>query len=69
MSDGWLVRLQPNPPCWLADWVGDPPRTRVEASAKRYATRHAAATALGHARRYRPFLDAHIYESKETPND
>lgn len=65
LTSGWVVRLQPDPPCWLAPWAGDPGRTCVEASAKRYATQHAAATALGLARLFRPYRGAHIYAVEE----
>ncbi len=39
---------------------GDPGRTTVPGSARRYSTRKGAGIALGMARRFRPFLDAYI---------
>jgi len=32
---------------WLAPWVGDPGRTLVKESARKYSTLHGAKTALG----------------------
>jgi hypothetical protein len=60
----WIVKLQneEKTACafWLAPWSGDPGRTTVEASAKRFATAHAARCALGKARRFSPFRDARV---------
>jgi hypothetical protein len=54
----FIVELQTG--TWLAPWLGDPGRTEVEASARRYKTEGAAKIALKYARRYRPFKNAKI---------
>lgn len=56
----WIVELQPG--CWLATWSGDPGRTLIKTSARRYATERGARIALGIARRIRPgyFLNAKV---------
>ena len=54
----YIVELETG--VWLADWPGDPGRTLVKESAKRYATNHGAAIALGLARKFRPFKSAVI---------
>lgn len=59
----YIVELQAE--CWLATWTGDPGRTCVESSAKRYNTRAKAGKALDAARKWRPFLDAWIVEVPE----
>ena len=41
----YIVEIQPG--CWLAPWKGDPGRTLVESSARRFGSRHGAAVALG----------------------
>lgn len=56
----WIVELEPG--VWLAPWSGDPGRTLVEATAKRYKERRNAVYALTRARRYRPFRCARIVE-------
>jgi len=57
----WVVELQPAIQMWVAPWKGDPGRTCVEASAKRFKTEAAAKAALTRARRYSPFQKARIY--------
>ena len=54
----YVVELQEG--CWLLPGGGDPGRTLVFESAKRYNTEKGAKIALGIARRYRPFLNAKI---------
>jgi len=54
----YIVELQKG--CWLADWSGDPGRTHVKESARRYKTFSGATIALGMARRYRDFKKAKI---------
>lgn len=46
--------------CWLATWRGDPGRTVVLASARRYRSSLGSKIALGIARRYRPLRDAQV---------
>ncbi len=48
--------------CWIAPWDGDPGRTVVENSAKKYLFKEPAERALGKARKYRPFKNARIVE-------
>jgi hypothetical protein len=47
---------------WLAPWKGDPGRTCVEQSAKRYKSVSAATFGLAHARKYHDFPNAEIRE-------
>tara|TARA_R110000868_G_scaffold129642_2_gene338720 strand:+ start:1571 stop:1759 length:189 start_codon:yes stop_codon:yes gene_type:complete len=56
----FIVQLEAG--VWLAPWSGDPGRTLVEASAKRFDSFGAANTALGKARRFRPFVFAEVKE-------
>ena len=58
---GFYIQLERG--CWLAPWTGDPGRTMVEASAKRFPSRQSAERALGQARRFRPFSNAVILSS------
>lgn len=58
----WIVELQPQVRMWIAPWEGDPGRTCVESSAKRFKTVAAAKAALTRARRYSPFKEARIYD-------
>ncbi|HRY16579.1 MAG TPA: hypothetical protein P5330_11995 [Candidatus Competibacteraceae bacterium] len=57
----WCVELEPGR-CWLARWTGDPGRTTVETSAKRFPSQPSAERALRQARRYHPFNDAVVRE-------
>ena len=57
----YIVRLEDN--VWLTDGDGDPPRTIVRDSAKRFETFEDAAMALGAAKRIRPFRWAGIEEA------
>lgn len=50
---------------WVADWGGDPGRTCIEASARRYPSIVSATFGLAHARKYRDFESACIIEVKE----
>ena len=54
----YIVKLEDG--VWLADGDGDPPRTIVRDSAKRFDTFEDAAMALGAAKRIRPFRNAEI---------
>lgn len=47
---------------WLAPWKGDPGRTCVEQSAKRYDSVSSATFGLAHARKYHDFRNAEIRE-------
>ena len=51
----WIVELEKG--CWLAPWTGDPGRTLVRESAKRYKTEHAARCAMSRARRMFQYRD------------
>jgi hypothetical protein len=48
---------------WIAPWPGDPGRTSVEKSAKRYQSISSATFGLANARKYRDFLTAEIKEA------
>jgi hypothetical protein len=50
---------------FLAPWKGDPGRTCIERTAKRYPSTSSATYALAAARRYRDFPDAAILEVTE----
>ena len=54
----YIVELDPG--CWLADWEGDPGRTVVRKSAKKFPTKIAAALALLEARHFKEFPNAVI---------
>jgi hypothetical protein len=47
---------------WLAPWTGDPGRTLVRQTAKRFASITGAKQALVKARHFRPFPHARIEE-------
>ena len=49
---------------WLAPWKGDPGRTLVQSSARKFNSKHSARRALMLARRYRPFADAAVLRFK-----
>jgi len=51
----WIVELERD--CWLAPWKGDPGRTLVRDSAKKYKSEHAAKCALLRAKRVFPNRD------------
>lgn len=55
----WVVELEPGT-CWLAPWDGDPGRTCVFASAKRFASGHEAAEALVAIQSYRQCRNARV---------
>ena len=59
-ASGWVVQIEPG--VWLAPRRGDPGRTLVEGNAKRFKTAHAGECALRHARRWRPFAGAFVYQ-------
>lgn len=61
----WIVELQPSVRMWIAPWQGDPGRTCVESSARRFLTESAAKSALTRARRYSPFKLARIYQFED----
>lgn len=50
---------------YIAPWSGDPGRTCLHESAKRYPSISAATFGLAHARTYRDFRDAEIREVEE----
>lgn len=54
----FVVELAPT--IYIAEWSGDPGRTLVRKSARRYDTLRGARIALARARRYRAFPDARI---------
>jgi hypothetical protein len=53
----YIVELEPGMQ-YLAPWSGDPGRTCVRATAKRYPTAKGARAAIAQARRWRKFPDA-----------
>lgn len=55
----WIVELEPGTQ-WLAPWRGDPGRTSVRLSARRFGSIHGARVALGLARRFRSLRNAAI---------
>lgn len=57
-SVSYVIRLEHR--CWKAPWPGDPGRTTQFLKAQRFATKNAARTSLGMARRYQPFKGAQI---------
>lgn len=59
-SEAWTVEVEPG--VWLAPWEGDPGRTLVRQSAKKFISRDAAITALAAAREYRMFIQARILQ-------
>ncbi len=50
------------PSVYIAPWAGDPGRTCIEKSAKRFDSISSATFSLAHARKYRKFLDAKVIE-------
>lgn len=54
----FIVRISER--CWLAEWTGDPGRTLVRESAKRFNSVAAARKALAMARKYRQLRDVEI---------
>lgn len=48
------------PSLYLADWSGDPGRTKLKECARSYKTASGATHALAMARKYADFLDAKI---------
>ena len=57
-NGGWVVELEAG--VWLAPWPGDPGRTLVAGSAKRFPTPTAAYRALAAALRYHGFMGAQV---------
>jgi hypothetical protein len=49
----WIVELYGGSQ-WLAPWEGDPGRTCIRTSAKRYKSEHAAKCAIAYAKRMNP---------------
>lgn len=61
MSDfDFVVELEKG--VWIAPWDGDPGRCLDMAGAKRFTRKIQAERALKKARKYKPFLNAEIYE-------
>jgi hypothetical protein len=50
---------------YIAAWNGDPGRTCVPKNAKRYKSISSATFGLAHARKFRPFINAKIWEAIE----
>ena len=48
----WVIEISPG--VWLAPWLGDPGRTTVKNSARKFKTLHGARVALGVAKRKYP---------------
>ena len=49
--------------CYLAGWEGDPGRTCIEESAKKYKTIAEATYSLARARKYNEFINAQIIKA------
>jgi len=58
LSKFYIVQLDFE--CWLAPWQGDPGRTCVLESAKRFKSRKQAENALAKAREYRALNNAFV---------
>jgi len=56
----YIVEIEPG--VFLATWAGDPGRTLIESSAKRYANISSATYALAYARRFRDCANAFILQ-------
>ena len=54
----YIVELEKG--VWLTEGIGDPPRTLVIETAKRFTRKNHAKYGLRIARKYRPFLKAKI---------
>lgn len=63
MTQEYIVQLEEG--VWLAPWSGDPGRTLVQESAKRYGTKRGASLALREARKCRPFANARVVPVEE----
>ncbi len=59
-NKSWVIELEPG--VWLTAGHGDPARTLVQDSAKRFNTQARALMALGDARKHRPFVKAKAVE-------
>jgi hypothetical protein len=59
----WIVQLEAG--VWLAQWAGDPGRTLVRETAKRFPSITSARRGLDGARRLRFFPQARIEEVNE----
>lgn len=59
----FIVRLEKG--VFLASWKGDPGRTLVKSSAKKFPTHRKAGYALIGARQYRPFENARILKAAQ----
>jgi hypothetical protein len=64
----YIVELEPGT-LWLAPWVGDPGRTCVRESAKRYKTKRGAQIAMGMAQMFRTFPEAKVVDVKHLAMD
>ena len=60
----WIVELDKT--CWLAPWAGDPGRTLVRDSARKYKSEVAAERSLARAKKAYPFRD--LSEAKIVPD-
>lgn len=69
----WIVGLDKITPSiyttYIAPWTGDPGRTCIKESAKRYKSAASATFALAHARKYRNYPDAQIIPVQEENNE
>lgn len=54
----YLVEIEPG--VWLANWQGDPGRTLLQSSARKYKSERAAKYAIARARRYSKFEEARV---------
>lgn len=63
----WVVELECD--VWLAPWTGDPGRTIKRENAKEFDSFEKASDALDEARKYRPFVNAVIWEAKQVDDN
>ena len=61
----WIVELQPG--FWLAEWSGDPGRTLLKTSARKFATQCGAFRAIAHASKFRDMRGARVEKLEESP--
>lgn len=62
----WIVELEPG--VYLAEGEGDPPRTLVKTSARRFSSHPRACVARNKAREVRPFARAKVTLAEMPPN-
>ncbi|MBE7649150.1 hypothetical protein [Tenacibaculum finnmarkense] len=66
MNKNLIVQLEDG--VYLADWIGDPGRTLKIENAKVFKNQDQATNALKEARKFRPFVNAGIFNLKKIKN-